>query len=112
MKLHSPLTINVQAEVGAVMMVLLIVGIITYRSVLASAESAQWAQHTNEVLEHLANLRMWTENIESGNRNFAFGAADRFLQCSPAHTSLVYDEQRTLRARTADHPPQQHPRIN
>jgi diguanylate cyclase (GGDEF)-like protein len=107
MKLQSPLTLNVQAAFGAVMTVLLIVGIVAYRSVLASSESAQWAQHTNEVLEHLANLRMGTENIESGYRNFALSGADTFLQWSRANTSLVDTEQRTLRALTADNPRQQ-----
>ena len=53
------------------MAALLIVGIVAYRSVLASSESAQWAQHTNEVLEHLANLRLGMENIEAGYRDFA-----------------------------------------
>jgi diguanylate cyclase (GGDEF)-like protein len=107
MKLQSPLTLNVQAAFGAVMTVLLIVGIVAYRSILASSESAQWAQHTNEVLEHLANLRMGTENIESGYRNFALSGADAFLQWSRANTSLVDNEQRTLRALTADNPRQQ-----
>ena len=107
MKLQSPLTLNVQAAFGAVMTVLLIVGIIAYRSVLSSSESARWAQHTNEVLEHLAVLRMGTENMESGYRNFALSGADTFLQWSRANTSLVDDEQRTLRALTADNPLQQ-----
>jgi diguanylate cyclase (GGDEF)-like protein len=107
MKLQSPLTLNVQAAFGAVMTVLLIVGIVAYRSVRASSESARWAQHTNEVLEHLANLRMGTENIESGYRNFALSGADTFLQWSRANTSLVDNEQRTLRALTADNPRQQ-----
>ena len=51
-----PLVLTVQAAFGAVMAVLLVVGIVAYRSVLASFESAQWAQHTEEVLEHLENL--------------------------------------------------------
>jgi diguanylate cyclase (GGDEF)-like protein len=105
--MQSPLTLNVQAAFGAVMTVLLIVGIVAYRSVLASSESAQWAQHTNEVLEHLAILRMGTENIESGYRNFALSGADTFLQWSRANTPLVDNEQRTLRALTADNPRQQ-----
>jgi diguanylate cyclase (GGDEF)-like protein len=107
MKMQLRLTLNVRAAFGAVMTVLLIVGIVAYRSVLASSESAQWAQHTNEVLEHLANLRMGTENIESGYLNFALGGADTFLQWSRANTPLVDEEQRTLRALTADNPRQQ-----
>jgi diguanylate cyclase (GGDEF)-like protein len=63
MKIQLPLVLNVQVAFGAVMAVLLVVGIVAHRSVLASSESARWAQHTNEVLEHLANLRLGVEGI-------------------------------------------------
>src|SRR6202521_4550441 len=107
MKIRLPVMLTVQAAFGAVMTALLIVGIVAYRSVLASSESAQWAQHTNEVLEHLANLRLGMENIENGYRDFALSGADAFLQWSRANTSLVDNEQRALRAVTEDNPSQQ-----
>ena len=107
MKMQLPLTLKVQAAYGALMTALLIVGIIAYRSVLASSASARWAQHTNEVLEHLANLRLGMENIENGYRDFALSGADAFLQSTRANTSLVDNEQRALRALTADNPRQQ-----
>jgi diguanylate cyclase (GGDEF)-like protein len=108
MKIQLSVNLKVQIAFGAVMTVLLIVGIVAYRSVRASSESAQWAQHTNEVLEHLANLRLGMENIENGYRDFALGGADAFLQWSHANTSLVENEQRALRILTADNPHQQH----
>jgi diguanylate cyclase (GGDEF)-like protein len=107
MKIRLPGNPSVQAAFGAVMAALLIVGIVAYRSVLASSESAQWAQHTNEVLEHLANLRLGMENIEAGYRDFGLSGADRFLQWSRANTSSVDNELRALRALTADNPRQQ-----
>jgi diguanylate cyclase (GGDEF)-like protein len=107
MKMQLPLTLKVQAAFGSVMALLLIVGVLAYRSDLASSESAKWAQHTNEVLEHLANLRMGVENIESGYRDFALSGADSFLRWSRANTSLVDNEQTTLRALTTDNPRQQ-----
>jgi diguanylate cyclase (GGDEF)-like protein len=107
MKKQLPVFLRVQVAFGAVMTVLLVVGIVAYRSVLASSESAQRAQHTNEVLEHLANLRLGMENIESGYREFALSGADTFLQWSRANTSLVDNEQSALRALTADNPHQQ-----
>ncbi len=55
--------------------VLLIVGIVTYRSITALTVSARWAQHTNEVLEHLANQRLSVGSIESGYRDFALTAS-------------------------------------
>lgn len=106
MKIQLP-ALKMHAAFGAVMTALLIVGIVSYRGVLASSDSAQWAQHTNEVLEHLANLRLGMENIENGYRDFALSGTDAFLQWSRANTSLVANEQRTLRALTADNPRQQ-----
>jgi diguanylate cyclase (GGDEF)-like protein len=92
---------------GVVVAVLLVVCIVAYRSVVASTMSARWAQHTHEVLEHLANLRSATENIESGYRDFAFSGDDTFLQLSGDSMSLANREQKTLRALTADNPLQQ-----
>jgi diguanylate cyclase (GGDEF)-like protein len=107
MKKQLPVVLGVQAAFGAVMIVLLIVGIVAYRSVLASYESAQWAQHTNEVLEHLANLRLQIENIENGYRDFSLSGTDAFLERSRANASLAGSEQRALQALTADNPHQQ-----
>jgi diguanylate cyclase (GGDEF)-like protein len=108
MKIELPVALKVQAAFGAVMAVLLVVGIVAYRSVLASFESAQWAQHTDEVLEHLANLRLRIENIENGYRDFALSGTDAFLERSHVNASLADDEQRALRALTTDNPRQQH----
>lgn len=107
MKIRLPVILNVWATFGAFMTALLIVGIVACRSILASSESAQWAQHTNEVLEHLANLRLGMENIENGYRDFALSGADTYLQWSRTNTSAVDNEQRALRALTADNPRQQ-----
>jgi diguanylate cyclase (GGDEF)-like protein len=96
-----------QVAFGAVMTVLLVVGIVTYRSVVASFESAQWAQHTDEVLEHLANLRLRVENIENGYRDYALSGTDAFLQRSRANAPLADNELKALRALTEDNPRQQ-----
>jgi CHASE3 domain sensor protein len=89
MKMQLPGALKVQAAFGGVMVLLLVVGTIAYRSVLASFESAQWAQHTNEVLEHLANLRLRMENIESGYRDFALSGTEAFLERSRANAALA-----------------------
>jgi diguanylate cyclase (GGDEF)-like protein len=106
-KIQLPVVVKVQAAFGAVIAVLLVVGIVAYRSVLASFESAQWVEHTDEVLEHLANLRLRIENIENGYRDFALSGTDAFLERSRANASLADNEQGALRALTADNPRQQ-----
>jgi CHASE3 domain sensor protein len=66
--------------IGALLAVLLIVGVVAYRSITALRVSARWEQHTNEVLEHLANQRLSVESIESGYRDFALTGENAFLQ--------------------------------
>ena len=107
MKKQLPVVLKVHAAFGVVMAVLLVVGIVAYRSVFASFESAQWAQHTDEVLEHLANLRLRIENIENGYRDFALSGTAAFLQRSRANALLAESEQTALQALTADNPRQQ-----
>jgi diguanylate cyclase (GGDEF)-like protein len=107
MKSPLPAALRVQIAFGALMAVLLVVGVIAYRSVVASFESAQWAQHASEVLEHLANLRLRVENIENGYRAFALSDRDAFLQRSRSNVSSADNEQKALRALTADNPHQQ-----
>jgi diguanylate cyclase (GGDEF)-like protein len=107
MKSQLPVVLKVQIAFGAVMAVLLVVGIVTYRSVVASFESAQWAQHTEEVLEHLANLRLRIESIENGYRDFALSGTDAFLQRSRASEPLADKELKALRTLTEDNPREQ-----
>jgi diguanylate cyclase (GGDEF)-like protein len=107
MKSRLTLALKVQIAFGAVMSLLLLVGIVAYRSVLASTESARLVQHTTEVLGHIANLRLRTENLESGYRDFALSGADAFLQETHANISLAEGEQRALRTLTADNQSQQ-----
>jgi len=92
------------AAVGAL---LLVVGVVAYRSVTVSVESARWAQHASEVLEHLANLRFGIESVETGYRDFAISGEETLLQSSRERISLVDQEQDILRALTADNPRQQ-----
>src|SRR5258708_30822258 len=47
------------------------------------------------------------ENIENGYRDFALSGTDAFLERSRANASLADNEQRGLRALTADNPRQQ-----
>ena len=107
MKIRLPVVPTVQGAFAVVLAVLLVISIVAYRSVRASFDSAQWAQHTNEVLEHLANLRLQVENIENGYRDFALSGTDEFLQRSRANAALADNEQNALRALTADNPRQQ-----
>jgi diguanylate cyclase (GGDEF)-like protein len=92
---------------AAVVALLLIVGVVGYRSVVVSTESARWVQHSGEVLEHLAMLRWAMESIETEYLDYALSGDDTFLQLARARLTIVVQEHSALRAITADNPPQQ-----
>ena len=53
MKSKSPLNRKVQLAFGAAMLISLVVGSLSYRSLVLSNESDRWVQHTHEALENL-----------------------------------------------------------
>jgi PAS domain S-box-containing protein len=104
--MRLPLVRKIQFGFSAVLAVLLVVGSVAYRDLLASAHSERWVQHTHEVLEHLATLQSAIPNIETGYRGRALTGAET-SQSSRASLALVEHEEMTLRALTVDNPGQQ-----
>jgi PAS domain S-box-containing protein len=106
MKTDSQHIRMMQLALGASLAVLL-VGVVAYRSVTASSDSARWTQHTHEVLEHLADLRSAMQSIEGGYRDFALSGDEAFLRTSRTRIPGTDQELRTLRALTIDNPEQE-----
>jgi PAS domain S-box-containing protein len=96
-----------QCGFGAALAVLLVVGAVAYRSVVAANESTLWTQHTQIVLEHLARLGAAIASVESGYRDFALSGEEVFLQTVSTNQAQVNDELQTLRALTMDNANQQ-----
>jgi len=96
-----------QCGFGAALAVLLVVGAVAYRSVIAANESTLWTQHTQSVLEHLARLGAAIASVESGYRDFALSGDEVFLQTERTNQAQVDDELQTLRALTMDNTNQQ-----
>jgi PAS domain S-box-containing protein len=98
---------KIQFGFVALLTILLVVGVVSYRSLLVSAESERWVQHTHDVLEHLEGLLSATEKIETGYIEFALSGEETFLQPLRTQISLVDQEEKTLHALTTDNPYQQ-----
>jgi PAS domain S-box-containing protein len=107
MRTKLPLMRKMQFGFVAIMAILLVVGVVSYRWLLASAESERWIQHTHDVLEHLEGLLSAMERIETGYTEFSLSGEEMFLQPLRTQISLVNQEEKTVRALTADNPYQQ-----
>jgi PAS domain S-box-containing protein len=107
MKTKSLLNRRVQLALGAATLALLVVGAISYRSMVASTESNRWVRHTHEVLEKLQNLLAAMQSIESSYRGFALTGGKSYLESYRVGILSAEQGQATVRNLTVDNPKQQ-----
>src|ERR1700686_2016355 len=107
MKNKSLLNRKVQLAFGSAILILLVVGAVSYRGMAVSRESDRWVRHTHEVIENLQDLLLAMEGIESSDRGFALTGKESYLDSY--HASLLSEEQceATIRNLTLDNPKQQ-----
>jgi len=67
------------AILALLFLMLLVVGSVSYHSVVMSQESDRWVRHTHEVLENLQELSAEAETIESSYREFVITGEQRSL---------------------------------
>jgi PAS domain S-box-containing protein len=97
----------VQLAFGSAILTLLVVGAISYRSMVVSAESERWVQHTHQDLENLQGLRLSMESIESSFRGFVLTGNEARLELYRANISSSEQQKAAIRDLTADNPVQQ-----
>jgi signal transduction histidine kinase len=107
MKIMSLLNQKVQLAFGAAIVILLVVGAFSYRSMVESSASDRWVRHTHEVLENIQALLAAVEDVESSSRGFALAGEDSFLDTYRSSISNAEQREATLRTLTADNPEQQ-----
>src|ERR1700722_1699778 len=107
MKTKSLLNRKVQVALGAAVMASLVVGALSYRSMVASGESDRWVRHTHEVLETLQNLLSEMRRIESSYRGFALTGRESYLVSYRANTLSAEQGEATVRNLTVDNPKQE-----
>ncbi|HLJ30035.1 MAG TPA: PAS domain S-box protein [Candidatus Angelobacter sp.] len=107
MKTRSFLNRKVQLAFGSAIVSLLIVGIISYRTMVASTESEQWVRHSHEVLENLQDLLFAMGSLESNDRGFVLTGQESRLQSYRSDKLSVEQHLAGIRNLTADNPEQQ-----
>jgi PAS domain S-box-containing protein len=110
MKTRPFLNRTVQIAFGSAILALLLVGVISYRVMVMSAESDLWVRHTHDVLEQLQDLLSSMQGAESSYRGFILTGEESYIASYRA--AIVSAEQReaAVRKLTEDNPNQQ-PRL-
>jgi PAS domain S-box-containing protein len=102
MKTKSVVRRKLQLAFGSAVLALLVVGAISYRSMVESSESDLWVRHTEQVLEKLQDLLAAMQTAESNTRGYLLTGDDSFLEVYRAATAKTEKDQSILRNLTAD----------
>jgi PAS domain S-box-containing protein len=108
MKTKSVVRLKLQLAFGSAVLALLVVGAVSYRSMVESSESELWVRHTDQVLEKLQELLAAMQTVESNARGYVLTGDEYFLDVYRAAKAKTERDQTILRTLTADNAGQQH----
>jgi len=92
----------------AIFFIALIVGTLSYRSLSALLESAQWVEHTHTVQLTLTDLLSALQDAETGKRGYVITGEEHYLEPYQHALSRIESNFKESRELTRDNPAQQH----
>src|SRR5450432_1313625 len=107
MNTKFPLNRKVRIAFGSAIAVLLLVGVLSFRAMVASGDSDGRVRHTHEVLEHLQELLVAMGSIQSSALGFALTGKESYLETYSANALRVDEEQAIIGLLTKDNSAQQ-----
>jgi methyl-accepting chemotaxis protein len=102
---------SIGTKIGAgyalALMILFILGVLSYRNTTGLIEAAQMRAHSYQVLENLERVLSTLEGAETGQRGYIIVGEDRYLEPYKTGISAVNQAIQSLRELTADNATQQ-----
>ncbi|MFA5172396.1 MAG: CHASE3 domain-containing protein, partial [Sulfuriferula sp.] len=102
---------SVGTKIGAgyvlALVILVILGAVSYRNTTGLIQAAEMKAHTYQVLENLERVISNLKDAETGQRGYIITGEDRYLDPYQSGTSAVNETIQHLRKLTADNPNQQ-----
>ncbi len=84
-----------------------VIGIMSFRTTNQLLENEKWEQHTHEVLTELARVLSIATDLETGQRGYLITGAEQYLEPYIAALSALDSVMASVRALTSDNPDQQ-----
>jgi methyl-accepting chemotaxis protein len=101
---------NVGTKIGAgfglALLIFVIVGAVSYRSVEKQVEDAAWVVHTGEVIATLTQMFSGMQDAETGQRGFIITGEESYLAPHAAGIALALEQHERLVTLVADSPRQ------
>lgn len=98
---------NVIIGFGFSLLLLLLSSIASYLSIRNLIDSAEWVDHTNQVISQLEQVNVTLVQAESSQRGYLLSGEESFLTAYDATSKMVPAKVAALKALTADNPMQQ-----
>src|SRR5205807_9001259 len=92
---------------GCALLILLGIGILSYRSTIRDEVDRGWVTHTHIVLETLQEVLTDVTQAETGQRGYILTGEEKYLDLYKAGLDQMRREMKQLRKLTADNPRQQ-----
>jgi methyl-accepting chemotaxis protein len=92
---------------GVALVVVMVVGTVSYDSTTKLIDSAAWVRHTHEVINGLADLLSVLKDAETGQRGYIITGEARYLEPFQGARDLVDQKLKYLRELTSDNASQQ-----
>jgi PAS domain S-box-containing protein len=87
---------------GAAILVLLGLGLTSYRDMVESAESNRWVRHTHEVMENLQDLSSAMDSAESSSHGYVWTGQESYVETYRATSTIAERDIATIRGLTDD----------
>jgi CHASE3 domain sensor protein len=92
---------------GLALLILIVIGVVAYKSTTVLIENSRWVVHTDEVMVNLERLFSMLQDAETGQRGFLLTGAERYLAPYNDAVPRVQPAINEIQRLTADNPNQQ-----
>src|ERR1017187_4087044 len=87
---------------AAALLMLSVIGIVSYNSTTRLLANTDWVVHTHQVLENLQSLQTSVSDAQTGARSYYLTGEGPYLESYRSTVERVRAKVRTIRALTAD----------
>jgi methyl-accepting chemotaxis protein len=105
------MTSSIGAKIGSgfglALVILMVIGAVSYTSTAKFMDTAGWVAHTYEVLDNLAGFMAAMKDAETGQRGYVITGEDPYLDPYRNAAAVADQNLKNLRRLTADNPAQQ-----
>ncbi|MCD6566645.1 MAG: CHASE3 domain-containing protein, partial [Bacteroidales bacterium] len=105
--MNKSIAARIAAGFGVVLILLIIIGVISFQNMRKLQKDASWVTHTNEILINIEQILGDLKDAETGQRGYIITGIEDYLQPYTASLGELSKDVSNLKELTSDNPRQQ-----